>query len=157
MIDAGADLVFGHGPHILRGIELYRGKPIFYSLGNFVFQNETVDRLPLDDYEAIGADPAQGVTGLNTVRYDSDRRGFPAEAKVWESVIAVPRWQAGILRSLELHPVSLGFGRPYIERGTPLVADEDIGRKIIGTLQRLSKPFGTAIDYRAGIGTVALS
>ncbi len=34
-IDAGADLVFGHGPHVVRGMELYRGKLIAYSLGNF--------------------------------------------------------------------------------------------------------------------------
>lgn len=36
MIDAGADGVVGHGPHVLRGIEFYRGKPIVYSLGNFL-------------------------------------------------------------------------------------------------------------------------
>jgi hypothetical protein len=35
VIDAGADAVIGHGPHVLRGIEFYRGKPISYSLGNF--------------------------------------------------------------------------------------------------------------------------
>jgi len=36
-IDAGADVVFGHHPHILQGIEIYKNKPIAYSLGNFVF------------------------------------------------------------------------------------------------------------------------
>ncbi|HXG43171.1 MAG TPA: CapA family protein [Gemmatimonadales bacterium] len=35
VIDAGADAVVGHGPHVLRGVEFYRGKPVFYSLGNF--------------------------------------------------------------------------------------------------------------------------
>jgi poly-gamma-glutamate capsule biosynthesis protein CapA/YwtB (metallophosphatase superfamily) len=35
-IDAGADLVVGHHPHALQGIEVYSGKAIFYSLGNFV-------------------------------------------------------------------------------------------------------------------------
>ncbi|NBX04934.1 MAG: CapA family protein [Betaproteobacteria bacterium] len=35
-IDAGADLVVGHGPHVLRAIECYQGRPIFHSLGNFV-------------------------------------------------------------------------------------------------------------------------
>lgn len=35
-IDAGADVVVGHGPHVLRSIECYKGKPIFHSLGNFV-------------------------------------------------------------------------------------------------------------------------
>jgi hypothetical protein len=36
VIDAGADAVVGHGPHVLRGVEFYRGRPVFYSLGNFV-------------------------------------------------------------------------------------------------------------------------
>lgn len=34
-IEAGADLVYGHGPHVVRGLELYQGKLIAYSLGNF--------------------------------------------------------------------------------------------------------------------------
>ena len=37
LIDAGADAVIGHHPHVVQDIQLYRGKPIFYSLGNFVF------------------------------------------------------------------------------------------------------------------------
>lgn len=40
-IDAGADIVVLHGAPILQGIEVYRGKPIFYSLGNFIFQLPT--------------------------------------------------------------------------------------------------------------------
>ena len=36
VIDAGADLVVGHGPHVLRGIEFYRERPVVYSLGNFL-------------------------------------------------------------------------------------------------------------------------
>ena len=36
-IDAGADVVFGHHPHVPQPVELYRGRPIFYSLGNLVF------------------------------------------------------------------------------------------------------------------------
>jgi len=36
-IDAGADAVIGHGPHVLQGIEIYHGAPILYSLGNFAF------------------------------------------------------------------------------------------------------------------------
>jgi len=36
MIDAGADIVVGHGPHVLRSAECYKDKPIVYSLGNFV-------------------------------------------------------------------------------------------------------------------------
>jgi len=36
-IDAGADMVIGHGPHYSLAVEVYRGKPIFYGLGNFSF------------------------------------------------------------------------------------------------------------------------
>lgn len=38
-VDAGADLVLGHHPHVLQSVEIYRGRPIVYSLGNFVFDN----------------------------------------------------------------------------------------------------------------------
>jgi poly-gamma-glutamate capsule biosynthesis protein CapA/YwtB (metallophosphatase superfamily) len=34
-IDAGADIVFGHGSHVLQGVDLYKGKPVLYCLGNF--------------------------------------------------------------------------------------------------------------------------
>ncbi len=37
MIDSGADAVVGGHPHVTQDIEVYQGKPIFYSLGNFVF------------------------------------------------------------------------------------------------------------------------
>jgi poly-gamma-glutamate capsule biosynthesis protein CapA/YwtB (metallophosphatase superfamily) len=44
MIDSGADAVVGGHPHVTQNIEIYKGKPIFYSLGNFVFDSfNTVD------------------------------------------------------------------------------------------------------------------
>ncbi|WP_165356363.1 CapA family protein [Sphingosinicella sp. BN140058] len=42
LIDAGADGIFGHHPHIMKGIELHRGRPIFYSLGNFAIEQPHV-------------------------------------------------------------------------------------------------------------------
>jgi poly-gamma-glutamate capsule biosynthesis protein CapA/YwtB (metallophosphatase superfamily) len=42
-IDAGADLVIGHHPHILKGIEVYGGKPIFYSIGSFALEHPLKD------------------------------------------------------------------------------------------------------------------
>lgn len=47
-IDAGADLVIGSHPHVLQGIEYYNGKPIVYSLGNYIF-GHTIDRTVLLD------------------------------------------------------------------------------------------------------------
>ncbi|MBX9906376.1 CapA family protein [Patescibacteria group bacterium] len=37
MIDAGADAIIGHHPHVVQDIQIYKGAPIFYSLGNFIF------------------------------------------------------------------------------------------------------------------------
>lgn len=37
LIDAGADIIHGHHPHVLQSTEIYKDKPIFYSLGNFIF------------------------------------------------------------------------------------------------------------------------
>ena len=41
LIDAGADVILGHHPHQFQGIEIYKGKPVIYSMGNFLFdQND---------------------------------------------------------------------------------------------------------------------
>jgi hypothetical protein len=37
LVDSGADAVIGHHPHVVQSIEIYQGKPVFYSIGNFVF------------------------------------------------------------------------------------------------------------------------
>lgn len=37
LVDAGVDIVIGHHPHVVQGVEIYNGHPIFYSLGNFIF------------------------------------------------------------------------------------------------------------------------
>jgi poly-gamma-glutamate capsule biosynthesis protein CapA/YwtB (metallophosphatase superfamily) len=47
-IDAGADMVFGHHPHEVQGAETYRGRPIFYSLGNFAFDWDVMRNRHLD-------------------------------------------------------------------------------------------------------------
>lgn len=51
MIDAGADLILGHGPHVLRGMEIYQGRLIAYSLGNFA----TYGRFNLSKNLGVGA------------------------------------------------------------------------------------------------------
>lgn len=52
LIEAGADVVFGHSPHIFRGIEVYRNRPIIYSAGDFV-DDYAVDPLERNDQSFI--------------------------------------------------------------------------------------------------------
>jgi poly-gamma-glutamate synthesis protein (capsule biosynthesis protein) len=156
MITAGADVVVGHGPHVLRGIEIYQGKPIFYSLGDFMFQNETLLRLPHENYEPYGLGPENHVADFNDARYDMDRRGFPSNREVWESVIAMVRWEDEDLVELALHPISLGWGTPRWERGRPMLAGVELAEKIIEDLRIRSEKFGTQIALDNGIGLVEL-
>ena len=60
VIDAGADVVVGHGPHVLRGVEFYRGRPIVYSLGNFL------------TYRGFNLDGPLGITSLLQLNLDGD-------------------------------------------------------------------------------------
>ncbi len=157
MIDEGADVFVGHGPHVLRGVEIYKGKPILYSLGDFLFQNETLQRLPYENYARYGFGDDKGLADFNDARYKNDTVGFPATPEIWESVIAVPVFEGDALVELRLHPISLGFGQRRTVRGRPKFADEVLSRKIIDDLKRLSEPFGTVIDDVNGIGVVRLA
>jgi poly-gamma-glutamate capsule biosynthesis protein CapA/YwtB (metallophosphatase superfamily) len=48
-VDAGADVCLGHHPHVLQAVEWYRGKPIAYSMGNFIFKRGN----PLTAYSGV--------------------------------------------------------------------------------------------------------
>jgi poly-gamma-glutamate synthesis protein (capsule biosynthesis protein) len=156
LIDAGADVFVGHGPHALRGIEIYKGKPIFYSLGDFMFQNETLLRMPSESYEAYKLAEDSHVADWSDKRYDNDTKGFPTVPEIWEGVIAVPTFKAGVLTALKLHPVDLGFGKPRQVRGRPLLAKGKLAEKIINDLIERSAQYGTKIRFENGIGIVDL-
>jgi poly-gamma-glutamate capsule biosynthesis protein CapA/YwtB (metallophosphatase superfamily) len=66
VVDAGADLVIGHGPHVLRPIELYHDRLIAYSLGNFA------------TYYGISVNGIRGIAGVLTTRLASDGRFIEA-------------------------------------------------------------------------------
>lgn len=155
VIDAGADVFVGHGPHVLRGIEIYKGKPIFYSLSNFIFQNETLLRMPSDSYEqyALDDDVAQPGDYLDA-RYDKDRRSFPADREYWDSVTVVTRWRGSDFVEMELHPITLGYQTSRAERGRPRLAAPADAARILQMMTERSKPFGVSVTVRNGIGVV---
>jgi len=147
-VDAGADIIVSHGPHELRGIEIYKGNPIFYSLGDFVFQNETVHYFPADIYQGYDMPVDTKPGALQDRRIESSSSGgFPADPKVWESVVAVPEFRSGDLEEIRLHPITLGHGEPRPRRGRPRLASPEHGREIIDYLTDLSQDYGTEIEY----------
>jgi poly-gamma-glutamate synthesis protein (capsule biosynthesis protein) len=157
MVDAGADMFVGHGPHVLRGVEIYKGKPIMYSLGDFIFQNETLLRLPSENYEPYRLGATSHVNDFNDARYNFDKSGFPTDPLIWEAVIAVPRFRGDQLAELALHPITLGHGKSRSVRGRPMFAEGALGQKILGDLTRLSAAYGTRIAIKNGVGYVELA
>jgi poly-gamma-glutamate capsule biosynthesis protein CapA/YwtB (metallophosphatase superfamily) len=157
LVEAGADIVICQGPHVLRAVEVYYGKPILYGLGNFMMQNDTMLRLPPENYEPYSLGANAHVADFNDHRYDFDRAGFPTQPEIWESAVAMVRWEGKRLSELVLHPVSLGFGKPRPHRGRPMIADAQLARKIVEDVARLSRePFGTEIVFRDGLGIVRI-
>ena len=150
-IDAGADVFVSAGPHVLRGIEIYKGKPIFYCLSNFLFQYETIQPIPPEALAGLGLDPRS----LDPWQYYK-KIPYQAEKRFWQTVVPRLTYQGDGLASIELHPVSLGFGEPQYARGVPVLARGEAAREILDGLARLSQPFGTAIEIRDGIGKIRL-
>src|SRR3546814_12731733 len=58
VVDAGADVVVGGGPHSLRGIEIYKGKPIFYGIGVFFIRGEI--KAMQEEASRVFPDPTTG-------------------------------------------------------------------------------------------------
>jgi poly-gamma-glutamate synthesis protein (capsule biosynthesis protein) len=148
-VDAGADVVVGHGPHMLRAMELYKGKPIFYSLGNFFYRSSQVARYPAEIYEMvnIGADstPAD-VVDSRTIDKDGHPKGFNTDVRFWQSVIPVCRYDGLELKAIDLYPIDLQFGAAHrARRGEPRLSDAQTGQEILQRLASLSAPFGVNI------------
>jgi poly-gamma-glutamate capsule biosynthesis protein CapA/YwtB (metallophosphatase superfamily) len=159
MVDAGADIVSASGPHVLRGIEIYKGKPILYGLGNFIFENETLLRQPPENYAPLGMtlESGAGVGDFNERRSNNDTTGFPADARYWQSVIAMPRFVSKQLAELKLYPITLSFKKARSQRGWPMLADPELGRKVIEDVAKFSEPFGTKVEFKDGVGVVTRS
>ena len=152
-IDAGADAVIGTGPHLLRPIEIYRGKPIFYSLGDFIIQLETIANAPSDMYEKQGLTADAGLDALFENRSDGGRRGLYYDPVMFETVVPYWEYEDGALCRLELLPVELNFGTPRSVGGWPR-PKPDAG--ILERLSDMSAPWGTKINIKDGLGIVEL-
>lgn len=155
-IDAGADIFIGSGPHRLRGIEIYKDRPIFYSLGDFFFQNDAVQRLPADFVEQFGL-PWHATAADAFDARDASPRAFSNTQAYFESALAVSHYDGARLASVKLYPLTLGYDQPRSYRGRPMLASAADGRRIIDELAKMSEKFGTTIEYRDGIGIIDLT
>ena len=153
-IDNGADAVVGHGPHLLRPIEIYKGKPIFYSLGDFILQNENVVVGPEEAYAGQGFTSDDTMHDVYRKRSKDFTRGLQTDRRMFESVI--PCWEMdeeGKLTKLELMAIELGFGKPRSRNGLPAPAKDS---SILERLAEMSAPYGTKMEISGNKATIIL-
>ncbi len=152
-IDAGASAVLGHGPHILRPLEIYKGCPIFYSLGNILFQ-DVAEYQPEDMYEKYGLTSDTSISELYDAQTGNNTKGLLSSRYTLESVLPYIEIEDDAVTKIELFPVSLASGSEPWQMGLPRPG---FGMGILERFQRMSEPYGTKIDIREdGIGEVEL-
>jgi poly-gamma-glutamate synthesis protein (capsule biosynthesis protein) len=132
VVDHGGDVVMRHGPHVISGIEIYKGKPIFYGLGSLFldFGGRRVLHTPIGE-ELIVPD-------------------------AWdESVVPVCVFHAHRLQSIKLYPIEIYPGGGD-RSGMPGIAANEHGRAILERLKELSAAFGTKVEISEGVGVVRI-
>lgn len=151
IIDAGADVVVGHGAHFLRTVENYHGKPIFYNLGSFLMEFEAGESIiPPEMYAAYDLPVNSTPADLHTMRsVDQQGKfvGFNADTIFSE----------GLLVQIELtaegphyylYPLDLRMqDARNLNRGVPVMAAPKMAEQIITRLQKLNGNFDQQFHY----------
>lgn len=149
-IDAGADVFVGHGVHTLRGVEIYKGKPIFYGLSNFVHQ---------EGQSAQPANPGGDMTEAETVFRPGSEPYRVHQHDNLETLLTTSRFDEGRLVEVRLYPTDLGQdgSRPLSRFGIPMTPSPQMATQVLEKMQRISKPFGTSISIENGVGIIRVA
>jgi len=121
-IDAGADIVFGHHPHVIQGVELYRGKPIFFSLGNFAFDWVRMAGRHLDGIIVRAIASKSGITDFSIAPVRRDANNL---VEILDPASPVG---AAIVRDLEER--SAAFGTTLERRGSDVTLTRSAQAKV---------------------------
>ena len=138
-VDAGADVVVMHGAPLLHGVEIYRGRPIFYDLGNFIFQSPPTITM-LDEpiiWESVVASVEFQGRMLRSVSFHP---------------IAMNKIGDGQPDAHDPSTINLFLQT----RGLPRPATGTQAHYILERLANLSRPFGTAIEIAGDTGAIRL-
>jgi len=129
LIDAGADVVVRHGPHALLGVEIYKGRPIFYGMGSLMFQ--------------VG---------------DKDRkfRGFLLPESWYDGAVAVSEFQGGEVSVIRIHPFVQNLQDDRL-LGTPTTPSHEAAQRILARIQAASVQFGTRIEIEGDVGVIRVA
>jgi poly-gamma-glutamate synthesis protein (capsule biosynthesis protein) len=164
-IDAGADMYLGHGWHTFLGIEIYKGKPIFYGLGSFFWESQWITDVPADEFESYNVD-MDNLTAVNAAAGNLHPEG--SDDWGWSAVFQV-KYVDKKLTEIVLHPIEMGYDftgeKPVRNRvigrgemkyldGSPRLATGANGQKILEKLAKVCQERGTRLDIKDGVGTI---
>ncbi len=140
-IDNGANAVVGHGPHLLRPIEIYNDCPIFYSLGDFALQLYNVEFAPQEMYDQYGMTGKETVHELLKKRSNDFSIGLMTDHRMFEAII--PLWETdeeGKLTSLTIYPILSPMTGNKSKIGLPRLAKD---ASFLDGFFRRSEAYGT--------------
>lgn len=142
-IDWGADLVLGHHPHVLQGIDQYQGKYIVYSLGNFCFG---ANRNPSDKDTMIFQQTFTFRQAEMAAGKDGEAAGGTSEKTVGEAI----GWQLQDATEARIIPCRISSVTSRNDfRPTPLTGED--GQRVIDRVNELSREFGVAADENGAL------
>lgn len=144
-VDAGAHCVFGHGAHFTRGVELYRGQPIFYNIGSLLMEFEAGESIISPEmFTAYGYDENESPSTLHKNR-TKDSEGN------WQGFYSHPKFSENFLISFDLNadrqqfeyeliPIDLRLTHTSVtKRGLPVLASEEAAASLLERLNAVSK------------------
>jgi len=129
-IDAGADIVLRSGPHVLGGVEIYKGKPIFYGLNSLFFI----------------------VGGVQAASNATHR----AESGFYDSAVSVTEFKGGKPSVVRIYPITTIVDRVAAFGGSKIATGAD-AKRILATIQKESDPFGTKISVENDVGVIRIA
>lgn len=144
-IDWGAEAVVCSGTHQIKGVEIYKGKPIYYSIANFFFRAYDMDEYPNEWYEFYNIDKRLTVREGENLRTKNGTIGLTTQRYAFRSISPMIEWDdAGTITRIAAQPISLGF-HDKESRGFPRPADQEDSDALLEQLRVTCKPYGTAV------------
>ena len=139
----------GTANHTIQGIEIYKGRPIFYNLGNIGASRYGGDYSPPNP------------ENLTAVEREEPRRDYIQQLPNSEAIIGLSKYQDGKLVEVRIYPAVLGLveqpldhRRPLSRTSIPQTPSSEKAREILTKLQKYSEPLGTKISIEDNIGVI---
>ena len=142
-VDSGADVVWCHGAHLLRGVERRGRGIIFYSLGSLFFQTEGVDRQPVAARSDVDLPPEASMSELRSRKFD-----YLATPAHRESIVPVCTWRDDRPPQVRITPFIVEHRRGD-QHGLPRATTPAESAVVADRLTKLSAGWGTEVRCTA--------